>query len=86
MIWCYAFLMGTQAALPRIPSPGGWSAPAGLRPAWNWTPPPGVEPRLDRAPWWARAWYGTPLADRYAYAWLWYHGGWDVVPPEARDS
>src|SRR5215469_7246661 len=70
-------------ALPRVPSPGGWSAPAGVRPAWNWTPPPGISPRLDRAPWWARVWYSTPLADRYAHAWLWYHGGWDVVPPEA---
>jgi hypothetical protein len=72
-----------QAAMPRVPSPGGWSAPAGVLPAWNWTPPPGVEPRFDRAPLWARVWYGTPLVDRYAHAWLWYHGGWDVVPPEA---
>ncbi len=75
-----------QAALPRVPSPGGWSAPAGARPAWTWTPPLGLELRLDRAPWWARVWYGTPLVDRYAHAWLWYHGGWDVVPPEARDA
>jgi hypothetical protein len=72
-----------QAALPRVPSPGGWSAPAGVLPAWNWTPPPGLEPRLDMAPWWVRVWYGTPLIDRYAHAWLWYHGGWNVVPPEA---
>jgi hypothetical protein len=72
-----------QAALPRVPSPGGWAAPAGVLPAWNWTPPPGLEPRLDRAPWWVRVWYGTPLVDRYAQAWLWYHGGWDVVPPAA---
>ena len=75
-----------QAAMPRVPSPGGWSAPRGVLPAWNWTPPPGVEPRLDRAPRWARLWYGTPLVDRYAHAWLWRHGGWDVVPPEAWDS
>jgi hypothetical protein len=72
-----------QAALPRVPSPGGWSPPAGVRPAWSWTPPPGLEPRLDRAPVWVRIWYGTPLADRYAHAWLWHHGGWDVVPPES---
>jgi len=46
-------------------------------------PPAGVEPRLDRAPLRVRVWYGTPLIDRYAHAWLWHHGGWDVVPPEA---
>jgi hypothetical protein len=72
-----------QAALPRVASPGGWSVPAGVRPAWNWSPPPGIEPRLDRVPLWARLWYGTPLVDRYAHAWLWYHGGWDVIPPES---
>jgi hypothetical protein len=22
----------------------------------------------------------TPLIDRYAYAWMWWHGAWDVVP------
>jgi hypothetical protein len=72
-----------QAALRRVASPGGWTAPAGVRPAWNWTPPPGIEPRLDRVPVWARVWYGCPLIDRYAHAWLWYHGGWDVIPPES---
>jgi hypothetical protein len=70
-----------QAAWPRVPSPGGWMAPAGVRAAWNWTPPPGITPRLDRVPLWVRLWYGTPLADRSAHAWMWYHGGWDVVPP-----
>jgi hypothetical protein len=70
-----------DAALPRVASPGGWSAPAGVRPAWNWTPPgSGVALRLDRVPLWARLWYHTPLLDRYAHAWLWYHGGWDVIP------
>lgn len=75
-----------QAALPRVASPGGWSVPAGVRPAWNWTPPSGIEPRLDRVPLWARLWYGTPLVDRYAHSWLWYHGGWDVIPPESRPA
>jgi hypothetical protein len=75
-----------NAALLLVPSPGGWKAPPGTRPAWNWTPPPGIAPRLDRTPWWARVWYDTPLVDRYAHAWLWYHGGWDVVPPEAWDT
>jgi hypothetical protein len=72
-----------RAALPRVASPGGWSVPAGVRPAWNWSPPPGLEPRLDRVPLWARLWYATPLVDRYAHAWLWHHGGWDVIPPES---
>lgn len=75
-----------QAALPRVPSPGGWTAPADVRPAWNWTPPPGITPRMDRVPPWVRLWYGTPFADRSAHAWMWYHGGWDVVPPGAWSS
>jgi hypothetical protein len=70
-----------QAALPRVPSPGGWMAPGEVRPAWNWTPPPGITPRLDRVPLWVRLLYATPFADRSAHAWMWYHGGWDVVPP-----
>ncbi len=75
------------AALPRVPSPGGWMAPPGVRPAWNWIPPgSGITPRLDRVPWWARLWYNTPLVDRYAHAWLWYHGGWDVIPPGSASS
>ncbi len=72
------------ATLPRVPSPGGWAAPAGVRPAWDWTPAgSGVTLRLDRVPRWAGLWYRTPLLDRYAHAWLWYHGGWDVIPPES---
>lgn len=46
----------------------------------------GNRTRLDRAPMWARVWYGTPLVDRYAYAWLWYHSGWDVIPPTGLDG
>ncbi len=72
-----------QAALPRVPSPGGWSVPPGVHPAWNWTPPPGITARLDRVPWWLRLCYYTPFVDRYACAWMWRCGGWDVVPPEA---
>lgn len=64
----------------RVPSPGGWTVPPGVRPGWNWTPPPGITPRPDRAPPWVRLWYYTPLIDRYAYAWMWWHGAWDVVP------
>jgi hypothetical protein len=77
---------GRQAALPRVASPGGWSVPAGVRPAWNWIPPPGITPRLDRVPLWARLRYATPFVDRFGYAWLWYHGGWDVIPTESWSS
>jgi hypothetical protein len=75
-----------QAALPRVPSPGGWTAPRDVLPAWNWAPPSGMTPRLDRSPRWVRLWYRVPFADRYAHAWMWRHGGWDVVPPEAWPS
>jgi hypothetical protein len=63
------------------PSPGGWQPPRDRLPAWNWLPPGGIRPRLDRVPRWVRLWYRTPFIDRYAYAWMWRHGGWDVVPP-----
>ncbi len=66
-----------------IPSPGGWAAPSGTLPAWNWLPPEGVVPRVERCPAWVRLWYKTPFADRYAHAWMWHHGGWDVLPPVA---
>ena len=64
-----------------IPSPGGWQPPSGSLPAWNWTPDDGIRPRFDRVPRWVRVCYGTPFADRYAHAWMWRHGGWDVLPP-----
>ena len=73
----------SSAVSGRIPSPGGWVVPPGVRPAWNWTPPPGIVPRPDRAPRWVRWWYGTPVIDRYAYSWMWWHGAWDVVPAVA---
>lgn len=34
-----------------------------------------------RVPGWVRSWYRTPFADRYAHAWMWRHGGWDILPP-----
>ena len=64
-----------------VPSPGGWQTPPGSRPAWQWAPPHGLQLRLDRVPLWVRLWYKTPFADRYACAWMWEHGGWDVLPP-----
>jgi hypothetical protein len=63
-------------------SPGGWSPPPGRLPAWNWLPPGGATPRLDLAPWWVRVWYQLPFIDRYAHAWMWRHGAWEVRPPE----
>ena len=57
--------------------------PPGVRAGWNWVPPDGATPRLDRMPWWVRLWYRTPLVDRYAHAWMWHNGGWDVLPPDA---
>lgn len=63
-------------------SPGRWDPPPGVRPAWDWTPPEhGLSARLDRVPLWVRVWYSMPLLDRYAYSWMWHHGGWDIVPP-----
>jgi hypothetical protein len=31
--------------------------------------------------WWVQVWYELPLIDRYAHAWMWSHGGWEVRPP-----
>jgi RimJ/RimL family protein N-acetyltransferase len=33
-------------------------------------------------PWWVRLWYHSPLIDRYAYEWMWFHGGFLVFPPD----
>ena len=63
-----------------VPSPGGWEVPSGVLPMWDWTPPGGGQPRLDRVPTVVRAWYELPFLDRYAHAWMWRHGGWDVSP------
>ena len=64
-----------------VPSPGGWEPPVGVLPGWNWSPPGGLRPRLERMPRWARIWYRAPFIDRYAHAWMWKHGGWDVDAP-----
>lgn len=70
----------------RIPTPGGWVPPAAVRPAWDWAPPPGIQARADRMPRWVRVWFHLPFVDRYAYSWMWHHGGWDVVPPDEPDA
>jgi hypothetical protein len=62
-------------------SPGGWTPPPGVLPAWNWLPSEGAAPRLDLVPWWARVWYHLPFIDRYAHAWMWRNGAWEVRPP-----
>jgi hypothetical protein len=64
-------------------SPGGWTPPPGVLPAWSWVPPEGAKPRLDIVPWWVQVWYELPLLDRYAHAWMWWHGGWEVRPPDS---
>ncbi len=69
-----------------VPSPAGWRPPAGSQPAWTWAPPHGLRARLDRVPSWVRLWYRAPFVDRYAHAWMWEHGGWDVLPPAAQDN
>jgi hypothetical protein len=37
-------------------------------------------------PRWVRVWFHLPFIDRYAYAWMWHHGGWDVLPPDEPDT
>ncbi len=76
-------IRGQRRQSDAVPSPGGWPAPPGTLPAWDWLPPGGAAPRPTRCPAWVRLWYRTPFADRYAHAWMWRHGGWDVLPPPA---
>jgi len=64
-----------------VASPGGWTAPEGRRAGWNWTPPHGVRLHLDRMPRWVRLLHATPFVDRFAKAYMWDHGGYDVLPP-----
>lgn len=67
-----------------VPSPGRWTAPERARAGKDWFPSGGAIERLDRMPWWVRAWSRSPLRalgrfeDR-----LWDHGGYDVEGPEA---
>ncbi len=50
-----------------VRSPGGWSAPPGTRPGWDWVPPSGARPRPDLMGRWIRLWYRMPFVDRYAH-------------------
>jgi hypothetical protein len=64
-----------------VVSPGGWLVPVGGKPGWEWVPPAGARPRLDRMPRRVRILFWTPFLDRRAHVWMWFHGGWDVDPP-----
>jgi hypothetical protein len=71
-----------------VSSPGEWAVPVGERPGWSWLPPQGAFARLRSMPGWVRVWSMLPLVDRFAYSWMWWHGGWAVPidetePPSA---
>lgn len=67
-----------------VPSPGQWTAPEGTRAGKDWVPPGGATERLDRMPWWVRAWSRPPLRALGRFEdWLWVHGGYDVEGPKA---
>jgi hypothetical protein len=65
-------------------SPGSWQVPAGERPGWSWVPSQGAMANPRSMPMWVRLWYVAPFVDRYAYEWMWWHGGW-AVPIEPPD-
>jgi hypothetical protein len=53
---------GELASTDRIPSPGGWTPPSGVKPGWAWLPPNGASPRLEAMPTWVRLWYWAAFA------------------------
>lgn len=71
----------TPRAFSGVSSPGHWVVPSGMRPGWDWLPEPGASPNLRAMPRWARVWYRLPFIDRFAYEWMWWHGGWSVWVP-----
>ncbi len=73
--------VGGIATFSSLASPGTWTVPAGRRPGWEWLPEHGAIPNLRTMPRWARVWFRTPFLDRYAYEWMWWHGGWAVLVP-----
>lgn len=85
-------MASSQGSRPGPTSPA-MSSPrvAGTRrprvlPAWNGLPPGGASPRPDLMPVWVRVWYRSPLADRFAHAWMWHRGGWEVLSPAGGDD
>ena len=83
----------TTRSFTSVLSPGDWVVPDGFRPGWEWLPEHGAVPNLRGVPRWVRLWYATPWLDRFAYQWMWWHGGWSVripgdppePPPDAGD-
>ncbi len=67
-------------------SPGHWIAPPGLRPGRAWLPEHGALPNLRGMPRWVRVWYRTPFLARFAYEWMWWHGGWFILTPSPPPS
>ena len=73
--------MTTPTGCP--PQPTGWPQ-KDCEPGKDWVPPGGARERLDRMPWWVRAWSRFPLRPIGRFeAWLWEHGGYDVEGPRA---
>src|SRR3954462_11380213 len=68
-----------------VRSSGGWTAPPGSKPGWDWLPRSGGTPDMIGMPRWLRAWYQTPFLDRRAHVYMWRHGFWWVEPPN-RDA
>lgn len=66
-------------------SPAGWKPPPVKMPGWNWLPPEGAHRHPNRLPRWVRTWKRIPLAGRWARAWMWHHGRFQVIPPQAAE-
>ena len=49
-----------------IPSPGGWTVPAGERAGWTCSPGRG-QPAPEHMPLWVQLWARTPVVDRLGY-------------------
>jgi hypothetical protein len=64
-----------------ISSPGGWKAPNGTKPGWNWAPPSGAIPNFRKAPMPIRLVEKIPFIDRLVYPWLWQNGFFLVHKP-----
>jgi hypothetical protein len=62
----------------RVPSPGPWPAPLGVRAGSDWLPPGGISERTDRLSLWRRVWLRVAHSSHQRAEWLWFHGGYDV--------
>jgi hypothetical protein len=68
----------------RVFSPGPWTLPKRKIPGLTWSPPGGLVPRLDLVPGRVLRCYYAPLIDRWACAWMWNHGAFEVLAKERR--